>query len=209
MQIRQFVLWLEFTLLFIGMPLIYFFEILTIPAIPALLIFLTLCLILLWQDSSIKIKTHLNQKASRQMIRKIILRFLAFGSLLIMVVWFFIPDRLFYMPLNQPYLWMLLILLYPFLSALPQEIIYRLFLFHRYQTLVSNKQILVFMSIASFAFLHIIYHNWIAVLLTFLGGILFTQTYLKTNSVLSATLEHSLYGVLIFTAGLGSYFYNG
>jgi membrane protease YdiL (CAAX protease family) len=64
------------------------------------------------------------------------------------------------------------------------------------------------MSISAFAFLHIIYSNWTAVLLSLAGGFFFTKTCTKTGSLLTTTVEHTLYGWLIFTIGQGVCFHN-
>jgi membrane protease YdiL (CAAX protease family) len=53
---------------------------------------------------------------------------------------------------------------------------------------------------------HIIFHNWLAVVLTFIGGILFTKRYIDTKSLVASIIEHSLYGVWLFTCGLGMFF---
>ena len=38
---------------------------------------------------------------------------------------------------------------------------------------------------------------------------LFAVTYHQTQSLLMTSVEHSLYGCLIFTVGLGPYFFHG
>lgn len=200
--------WIEFFLLFAVVPLLYFFDIISIPAIPSLLIFFALCIILLWKDSSFNLNALIVWRDSFRNARKILLRFLVISILMTAGVFVFMPEQFLSLPLNQPLLWGILFLLYPILSAFPQEVIYRLFLFHRYRNLVRNPQILSAMSIIAFAFLHIIYSNWTAVLLSLAGGCLFTKTYTKTGSLLTTTVEHTLYGWLIFTIGLGVYFHN-
>jgi hypothetical protein len=37
----------------------------------------------------------------------------------------------------------------------------------------------------------------------------FALRYLQTNLLFTASVEHSIYGILIFTIGLGRYFYHG
>ena len=55
--------------------------------------------------------------------------------------------------------------------------------------------------------MHIVFMNPVAVLLSLVGGFLFSATYSKTKSLLWVSVEHSLYGMLIFTLGLGKFFY--
>lgn len=64
-------------------------------------------------------------------------------------------------------------------------------------------------SAAAFAFMHIIFRNWVAVGLTFAGGLLFAARYAETSSLAASSFEHSLYGCWLFTVGLGQYFYHG
>ncbi|MFD2167968.1 CPBP family intramembrane glutamic endopeptidase [Thalassotalea euphylliae] len=116
------------------------------------------------------------------------------------------PETLFYMPINWPYSWLLLLLLYPVFSAFPQEVIFRTFLFHRYKRIIPNKEHRVLMSSVLFGFAHIIYGNWVAVLLSAAAGYCFCQTYVMSRSTLLVALEHSLWGIWIFTLGLGQYF---
>ena len=47
----------------------------------------------------------------------------------------------------------------------------------------------------------------ISLVLSTVGGLLFGATYLRTRSVLLASVEHTLYGCAIFTVGLHEYFY--
>jgi membrane protease YdiL (CAAX protease family) len=66
-----------------------------------------------------------------------------------------------------------------------------------------RKNIRVLCSAFLFAFAHIVYDNWIAVILAFVGGLLFAFTYAKTRSTLTCVVEHSVWGILLFTLGLG------
>ena len=60
-----------------------------------------------------------------------------------------------------------------------------------------------------FGWAHMLYGNWLAIVLSGIGGALFMDTYLRTRSVRLVCIEHALYGNLIFTIGLGEYFYSG
>ena len=68
---------------------------------------------------------------------------------------------------------------------------------------------MVIASAVAFGFVHIVFLNPIAVGLSVVGGVLFALTYLRTRSLLMAAIEHGLYGCLIFTVGLGRYFFHG
>lgn len=119
------------------------------------------------------------------------------------------PEQLLNFPRSQPGLWVLVMLLYPLLSVYPQELIFRAWLFHRYAPVFGSRNGLVAASAAAFGFVHIAFGNWIAVVLSLAGGAIFATRYLRTRSLLTASVEHALYGMLIFTVGLGEFFYHG
>jgi hypothetical protein len=64
-------------------------------------------------------------------------------------------------------------------------------------------------SAAAFGFAHLMFGTVASVALTLVGGWLFARTYQRTRSLLAASVEHALYGVLAFTIGLGDLFYSG
>jgi membrane protease YdiL (CAAX protease family) len=68
---------------------------------------------------------------------------------------------------------------------------------------------MILASAVVFAFLHIVFRNWLAVALTFVGGLLFAASYAETGSLATSSFEHALYGCWLFTVGLGQYFYHG
>jgi len=102
---------------------------------------------------------------------------------------------------------LLMVLLYPFFSALPQELIFREFFFYRYRSLFPNPQVLIAVNVVVFAFAHVYFMNWIVIVFTLVGGALFALTYQQTRSLLVVTLEHSIYGLVILSSGLWEYFY--
>jgi membrane protease YdiL (CAAX protease family) len=129
--------------------------------------------------------------------------------LLIMGLWVIAPEKSFNFPQNNTGLWLIVMIFYPFLSALPQELIYRAYFFHRYQPLFSGESRMTLASVTAFAFMHIIFGNAFAPLLTIPGGFLFCRTYTRTGSLPAAAIEHAAYGDIVFTVGFGIYFYNG
>ncbi|MEL6429141.1 MAG: CPBP family intramembrane glutamic endopeptidase [Planctomycetota bacterium] len=116
-------------------------------------------------------------------------------------------PRPFDLPLERPGLWAAVLLLYPVLSVVPQEVIYRTFLVHRYGTLFGRATPAV--SAVAFGLAHLLFWNWIAVLFTLIGGGLFAWTYQRTGSLRLVVVEHALLGQAVFTVGLGRYFYGG
>jgi CAAX protease family protein len=94
-------------------------------------------------------------------------------------------------------------------AVLPQTLIYRAFIFDRYHSMGLSRNALILMSALAFSWLHIVLRNPLAPLLTLPAGLLFAWRYARTKSLMASAFEHALYGCLIFTVGLGSYFYTG
>ena len=142
-------------------------------------------------------------------LRSILVMWLLAAILATAVVTVFLPDNLFGFPASEPLMWGLVMVLYPLASVYPQELIFRGFLFHRYAPVFGSGTGLVAASATAFGFVHIIFGNWISVVLSFLGGWLFALRYLRTRSLLAASVERALYGMLVFTVGLGQFLFHG
>lgn len=128
---------------------------------------------------------------------------------LLALTWLIAPQQLFFFPRQRPLIWLMVMIFYPVFSAFPQEIIYRAFFCHRYRALFPASGLMLVMNAVCFAFVHIAYGNLVGPLLTLPAGFLFARTYTRHRSVLLAAVEHGLYGALVFTVGLGSYFFHG
>jgi uncharacterized protein len=100
------------------------------------------------------------------------------------------------------------VILYPVFSVYRQELLYRAFFFHRYKPLFGDGTGMIAASAAVFGFAHIIFGNWVTIAMTAIGGVLFGCTYRKTGSLVLTCLEHALFGDLIFTVGIGQFFYH-
>lgn len=142
-------------------------------------------------------------------IRGIALRFAVLAPLITLATWLVWPELFLSLPRQRPLFWALIMVLYPLLSVWPQEMLYRRLLFHRYRALFRTDTALILMSAAAFGFAHVIFLNWIAIAMTAAGGLLFARDYARHRSLPLTCLEHSLYGCLIFTVGLGRFFYTG
>lgn len=119
------------------------------------------------------------------------------------------PDKMFRLMLERPEFIPMLLVMYPIISALPQEFIFCSFFFERYKVFFGKGLIMVAASAVIFAYAHILYINPVAPTLSLFGGIIFALTYLKTKSLALVTIEHGLYGNYLFLVGLGWYFYGG
>jgi membrane protease YdiL (CAAX protease family) len=137
------------------------------------------------------------------------LRFAVLTAATMLATLYIAPERFFAFPTERTRLWLLVMLLYPVLSALPQEIIYRAFFFRRYATLVPSVPVLGALSAIAFGLSHLMMNNWIAPVFCILGGLIFAHTYTRTQSLKWAAIEHAAYGCMIFTVGFGYFFYIG
>lgn len=99
-----------------------------------------------------------------------------------------------------------LVVLYPLLSAWPQEVIYRAFFFHRYRPLLGERGLLAG-SAAAFALLHVVYADPVAPALTLPAGLVLALRYARSGSLLAVAAEHALYGIAVFALGLGKAFF--
>lgn len=112
-------------------------------------------------------------------------------------------EHLFSIVRNKPLVWIGIFFVYSLLSVLPQEFIYRSFFFERYQSLFSNNVILVLINALVFSLGHLFFQNTLVMIITFLGGLIFAYTYLKTKSLRLVFIEHTIYGYWLFTVGMG------
>jgi len=141
-------------------------------------------------------------------LKIIFYKFLIVATLVLTFSYFFDPSKFLNLPRSDLFLWLLIMILYPILSAFPQEIVYRSFFFKRYGNLFKNKKVLIFVNAFLFSFAHIIYLNPIVIFFTFIGGLIMAESYSKHNSLIKVSIEHGLYGDIVFTSGLGAYFYH-
>ena len=142
-------------------------------------------------------------------LRPLLLRFAVCALAMLVLTLMQFPDKLFSFIRSMPWFWGLVMLLYPILSVVAQEVIYRWFFMQRYRAIFTTERSLIMASGLAFALGHIIFNNWVAPLLCLVGGVLFARTYVNRRSLALVSLEHALYGDFVFTLGLGSYFYHG
>ena len=138
----------------------------------------------------------------------VLLRFVVVGSFIVWFTYTFYEKQLFNFISDHTFTYLLIIVLYPLLSVMPQELIFRKFFFERYDFKIKKKK-MIFLNALIFGWVHIIFQNYVAVIFSAVGGYLFAKTYLKTKSFSLVCIEHSLYGNLMFTIGLGEFFYHG
>jgi membrane protease YdiL (CAAX protease family) len=132
----------------------------------------------------------------------------AAASIFALVLWL-IPDFLFGFPQRAPTTWALVMVFYPWASVLGQELLYRPLFFKRYGDLLPQPWMLVTANAAAFALVHAFYQNPVALGLSFAGGLVFAELYRRTGSFPLLFVLHTIGGWLVFTSGLGIFFYHG
>ncbi|MGE3712029.1 MAG: CPBP family intramembrane glutamic endopeptidase [Hyphomicrobiaceae bacterium] len=172
-------------------------------------VLLALLAFLLW-DRTFRVVAEFGKGFRFVELLSILALFLVVGGIILFVVARILPDDLFSMPLERPRIWKRVMLFYPLLSVLPQELIYRSFFFHRYGPLFGRRRWLaILVNGALFGFGHVIFASYLAMVLTMLLGLVLAWRYERTRSLWAVWLEHSLYGCLIFTVGIGFIFFTG
>jgi membrane protease YdiL (CAAX protease family) len=199
----------EFLALFVALPLAYRFAPVKIPALPLLWAVAAYAWFQLARDAHFD-RARMWNIATLPAHAAVIV---AIFSVVALVIWLgvrrFAPDLEWSFLRSNPGFWAIVIVAYPVLSVYPQGIIYRAFFFERYGAFFPSRWAMILASAAAFAFMHLIFRNWLAVALTFAGGLLFAWRYAETGSLATSSLEHALYGCWLFTVGLGQYFYHG
>jgi len=141
--------------------------------------------------------------------RRVLTTYVLALPILVCFLWLLRPHALLSLLERSPTLWVSVMVAYPVVSVLPQEVVYRVFFFNRYPALFGGGFWAILASSIVFSFGHITFHNWPAMGLTLLGGWLFATTYRRTCSIWLVVLEHVLYGWAVFTIGYGEFFLDG
>jgi membrane protease YdiL (CAAX protease family) len=135
-----------------------------------------------------------------------LLRFVLATLGIILLTCVIAPQKLFSFPLQRPVFWLLVMVLYPVLSVVPQEFVFRAFFFRRYEPLFKRPALMVAISAFIFGYVHTVFHNPVSPILSAIAGAIFGYSYLQHRSLKWAAIEHAAYGCMVFTVGLGSYF---
>jgi membrane protease YdiL (CAAX protease family) len=178
-------------------------------SLPFLFVTAWVCLVALWRDPTFQRDQLWRREQLWTWLRRPLALALGVGTLLALGLYFVDPARLFELPLGSPWRWLVVLALYPTLSVVPQELVFRTFFFHRYGRLFGGPWVATAASAVAFSWAHVVLLNGVAVALTLLGGWLFARTYLRTRSLVATALEHAAYGCLLFTVGLGRWFVTG
>ena len=193
---------LEFFFIFLALPSTIFFFDSTIIIFATLYLVFILSLVILYFDKTFLL-VSLKKKIDWKFVSIFTVSFICLGFIYILLI---DKSLLFYFPKTNFKLWLLVMFVYPFLSVIPQEVVYRVFFFQRYFPKNNNFFFLIILNLIVFSYGHIVFNNIHAILITAIVSPIFTFAYLR-KSFLTVVILHSLGGQVIFTLGLGKYFY--
>ncbi|MCC2615886.1 CPBP family intramembrane metalloprotease [Aestuariibacter halophilus] len=199
--------WLELVGLFIVTPIamVVWVDQLQGWLMPVLVTVGMVCFWLLWSDTTFKRFRLWRTEALGHDLRRMLWLFVPGAAVLMIGCLWLTPELFLSLPTQHTTFWLMTLLLYPIISVLPQEIIFRTYFFHRYKHILPDKRLRLLISTLSFALVHGVYGNSVAMLLSLLGGVLFGYRYLQTRSTLMVVIEHSVWGSFLFTVGFGVY----
>ena len=203
---------MEMLLLYVGAPILVYglVQDYRVPLFKILPVVFAVFVVLLTLDRSFSWRDALSRGISLRAIGSILLIFSLAAPVLALFAWYDNPGGFLGFPRNAQGTWVMVMLLYPLLSVTAQEIMFRLFFHHRYRALFgADSRGVIVLNAVLFAFAHIAFQNVTTLVISFFGSLLFAWRYENTRSYWTVVLEHSLYGNLIFTLGLGRYFYTG
>jgi hypothetical protein len=195
--------------LFVLLPLLLRWGAVPLPRLAVLGLVTAGCIVLVWRDPAFDRRRLFSLGDLRGSLSAIAVRGVAAAAIVLALVLALRPGSLLAWPRKDPALWLAGLAIYPFLSAWPQEVVYRVFFFHRYRVLFADPRSLVAANAVAFGLLHTVYPNLVAPLLSVPAGLLLALTYRRTRVMGPVWLEHAIYGLLLFTVGLGEFFYDG
>jgi len=200
----------EFLTLFIGIPMLLFFTASRVGIYMALWGAGIYALVVLRRapDFSWR-RLWLGDGWSRAAQRRAFCRFVVLAALVAVITAVAMPEHLLQFPLSRFWVWLLVMVLYPLLSIVPQELFFRSFYFARYSGFVTERAAGLLVNGLVFGFSHIVLNNWIAPSFCAIAGVILAHSYRQHRSLKWAVIEHSLYGCWIFTIGIGWYFFTG
>jgi len=202
----------ELALIYVGAPLAMMSVVHDhrLPVFIALVPVLAIIMVFLLADRTFSLKRELTRGFGWRTMFWILAVFVAAGGAVALYISNYHPNWLFEFPRNRPETYTRIMLLYPAMSVVVQEFVYRTFYFHRYGALFGKAWwVAIFVNGALFGFGHIVIGTQLAVLGTMATGTLFAIRYALTRSYWAVFIEHTLWGALVFTVGLGRFFFTG
>lgn len=201
-------LWAEFIALFFIAPIVMAVYVPATAMFPVLFTVTAVGLALLHQTAGFRWRelTHGWRQIEWHLVGGV-----ALGTLLAcaLVLYFIIPEAFLQLVKRNPLVMLAIMVFYPILSALPQEVVFRPLFFRRYGPILPSHQPALLLNAAVFSLAHLMYWNWVVAAMTFAGGLIFAWAYEVKRSFPLAVAMHAVSGVIIFVLGLGVFFFSG
>ena len=180
------------------------------PVFIALLPVLAIILVLLLVDPTFSLSRELSRGFSLLTFVSILAVFAIGGGAVAYWVARASPRLVPRIPAQPPRHLLTIMLLYPLMSVPLQELVYRTFFFHRYGAAVCARVVAGHPDQRRAVRLRPHRHRHAACRVgTMATGVLFALRYAMTRSFWAVYLEHTLWGALVFTVGLGRFFFTG
>ena len=202
-------IWLELAFTFVIVPIVLGVWVPPSLWMPSLWLIALAALWILSKDTTLqplRLRGAVNWKDIKPVVRRVGMRFAISAVVLVTAMAIWAPTHLADPRALEAAQWIDLLILYPLLSVLAQEVLYRRCLFQRLRCLNVSDARIVWVSTLAFAAMHAIFRNEIAVALTLMGGWFFADTYRRSGSLSLVCLEHTLYGSFVFAIGLWPFF---
>jgi hypothetical protein len=181
-----------------------------IPIFIVLLPVLCIAAFLLLIDPTFRLRDELRRGLGWRNALSIVLIFLIMGGAATWFIKTYHPSWFLEFPTNRPETYKRIMIAYPLFSVAAQELLYRSFFFHRYGPLFgTHAWLIVIVNGLLFGYAHIVMDSMFAIAATALGGMILAARYAMTRSFWAVFIEHTLWGWLVFTIGLGRYFFTG
>ena len=120
-----------------------------------------------------------------------------------------LPERLWFTLIQAPQVMRWIVIVYPIVQVVPQELVYRALFFERYGNMFSSRKQAIFVNALLFAFGHLMYWHPIVFTASFFGSVIFPHAYFRPRGFIQACALHGIAGTAIFASGLGWLFYSG
>lgn len=196
---------IEFGVLYLGSPLAIALFLPPGQLFPALGLLMLAGLVLLWRTGGFDWRSLWRGRIRPRALILMALACALTGTALLSVT---APEALFrFLRINPAFLPIIWVF-YPILSALPQELIFRPLFFHRYGALFETERAAVLTNAAVFSLAHLMYWSAVVAVMTFIGGLIFACAY-RRDGFPAAWALHAIAGNVLFTVGMGVYFYSG
>ncbi|GLX82598.1 type II CAAX endopeptidase family protein [Thalassotalea eurytherma] len=164
------------------------------------------CALFLYREGKLTKQWKKAKAISWLEIKPVLLTFLVCASGIAVYAWFFSEKLVLNTTLLISSSWLLTLIFYPLFSVIPQELIFRTFLFHRYKLLFPSKKARMLVSSLCFGFGHVIYGSVMVVVLSIIAGLLFSYRYFLSGNTAIVIIEHTLWGLRLFAFNIGAYF---